>query len=97
MSSTEHVKDLIEEANSRNSFAKEYEKMTIEQLSHELRDALKFEQETIRKIEEFEKNGMQEDLIKYAKVVCGNTTQREISAIQEVYFEKLDKDYLNGK
>ncbi len=97
MTNPEHVKDLIEEANSRNSYAKEYEKMTIEQLSHELRDALKFEQETIRKIEEFEKKGMQEDLIKYAKVVCGNTTQREISAIQEVYFEKLDKNYLNRK
>ncbi len=97
MSSTEQVKDLINEANSRNPYAKEYEKMTIEQLSRELRDALKFEQETIRKIEEFEKNGIQEDLIKYAKLVCGNTTQREISAIQEVYFEKLDKNYLNVK
>jgi len=97
MSSTEHVKELIEEANSRNPSAKEYDKMTIEQLSQELRNALKFEQETIRKIEEFKKNGMQEDLIKYVKVVCGNTTQREISAIQEVYFEKLDKNYLNVK
>ena len=95
--SIEHIKDLIEKANSRNPHTKEYEKMTIEQLSKELRSALKFEQETIKKIEEFEKNGIQEELIKYAKVVCGNTTQREISAIQEVYFEKLDKNYLNVK
>lgn len=94
--STEHIKDLIEEANSRNSQLKEYEQMSIEQLSKELRDALKFEQKMIKKIEEFQKKGMENDLIKYAKVVCGNTTQREISAIQEVYFEKLDKTYLKN-
>lgn len=97
MSNIEDVKDLIQEANSRHLYSKQYENMTIEQISQELRRALKFEQETIKKIEEFEKNGVQQDILKYAKLVCGNTIQREISEIQEIYFEKLDKNYLKNR
>jgi hypothetical protein len=39
---------------------------------------------------------MQQDLIKYAKMICKNTTEREILKIQEVYLKKIEKEYLKS-
>lgn len=97
MSNVEEIKKIVDEVNSRNSALKQYESMTIEELSAELRDAMKFQRETIKKIDNFEKNGLEDELVKYAKLVCGNTSQREILAIQDVYLEKLDENYLKSK
>ena len=57
---------------------------------------MKFEQESFKKIDEFEKKQQNPDLIKYAKMICRNTTQREITEIQEIYLKKIDKEYLNS-
>ena len=94
---SQEIKEFVESINARDFPAKQYENMTIEELSSELRDMMKFEQEAIKKIEEFENNGFEEDLIKYVKIICGNATQREILAIQEVYLEKIDRNYLGSK
>ena len=53
--------------------------------------------ESMKKIEEFESTQKNQDLAKYAKMICKNTTQREITQIQEIYLEKIDKNYLNSK
>lgn len=37
---------------------------------------------------------MQQDLIKYAKIICKNTADREILKIQEDYLKKIENDYL---
>lgn len=97
MEQTEEIKKIVDEVNSRNSVLKQYKVMTIEELSKELRDAMKFERETNKKIEEFEKKGLEKDIIKYAKFVCGNAAHREILAIQDIYLEKIDSSYLNNK
>jgi len=33
-------------------------------------------------------------LIKYAKIICKNTIEREILKNQEVYLKKIEKEYL---
>ena len=86
---------LIEELNLR--VPKDYQKMNVKQLSVELQEIMKFEQETFQQIEEFEKNGTDQDLISYAKMICKNTTEREIVEIQKIYFEKIDTEYLKSK
>ena len=92
--SVEEIRRLIEEMNLRVS--KDYQKMEIEQLSRELREAMQFEQTTFQRIDELEKNGVEQDLANYAKMICKNTAGREISEIQEIYFKKLDNEYLNS-
>ena len=92
--SVEEIRRLIEEMNLRVS--KDYQKMKIEQLSRELREAMQFEQMTFQRIDELEKNGVEQDLANYAKMICKNTAGREISEIQEIYFKKLDNEYLNS-
>jgi len=92
--SVEEIRRLIEEMNLRVS--KDYQKMEIEQLSRELREAMQFEQMTFQRIDELEKNGVEQDLANYAKMICKNTAGREISEIQEIYFKKLDYEYLNS-
>ena len=82
------IQKLIDEINLRKSNSKDYKKMEIEQISKELRDVMKFEQESFKKIEEFERAQHGSDLAKYAKMVCRNTTEREITEIQEVYLQK---------
>ncbi len=69
----------------------------MKQISQELRDIMKFEQESMKKIEVFENIQNNQDLAKYAKMICKNTTQREITQIQEIYLEKIDENYLNSK
>ena len=91
----EAVQQIIEEVNLR--VVKNYKKMSITQLSSELREAMEFERETFLKIEELEKRGTENELIHYAKVICKNTTGREISEIQEAYLAKIDTEYLNSK
>jgi len=95
MQESDEIQKLIDEISFRKSNSKDYKKMTMEQISQELRDIMKFEQESMRKIEEFENIQKNQDLAKYAKMICKNTTQREITQIQEIYLEKIDKNYLN--
>jgi len=97
MQESDEIEKLIDEVSFRKSNSKDYKKMTMEQISQELRDIMKFEQESMKKIEEFENIQKNQDLAKYAKIICKNTTQREITQIQEIYLEKIDKNYLNSK
>ena len=97
MQESDEIEKLIDEVSFRKSNSKDYKKMTMEQISQELRDIMKFEQESMEKIEEFENIQKNQDLAKYAKIICKNTTQREITQIQEIYLEKIDKNYLNSK
>ena len=90
----EAVQKIIEEVNLRA--IKDYNKMNITQLSGELRDAMEFEREIFQKIEDLENQGAENELIHYARVVCKNTTSREISEIQEVYLTRIDKEYLGS-
>lgn len=94
MEEIEKIQNLVEEINTRGS--KEYQVMGIEELSAEIKATIRFQQESFQKIEEFEKNGMQKDLIKYAKMICKNITEREILKIQEVYLKKIENEYLKS-
>jgi hypothetical protein len=91
--SVEEIRKLIEELNLRVS--RDYQKMNAIQLSGELREVMEFERQTFQKIEELEVKGTEKDLTTYAKMVCKNTTEREIAEIQEVYLKKIDEEYLN--
>ena len=95
MNTTENIKKLIDEINSRKS--KNYEQMKIEQISKELHKTMEFEQNVLKKIETFEKEHQDPDLIKYAKMICRNTIERETALIQETYLKKIDSKYLNSK
>jgi phosphomevalonate kinase len=92
--SVEEIRRLIEEMNLRVS--KDYQKINIEQLSRELREAMQFERQTFQRIDELEKNGVEQDLANYARMICKNTAGREIVKIQENYFKKIDNEYLNS-
>jgi glutamyl-tRNA reductase len=92
--SVEEIRRLIEEMNLR--VTKDYQKMKIEQLSRELREAMQFESQTFQRIDELEKNGAEQDLANYARMICKNTAEREIVEIQENYFKKIDSEYLNS-
>ena len=96
MEEIEEIQNLIDNVNMRDSNSKEYQKMKIEELSAEIRDVIKFQQESLQMIEEFEVKGVQQDLIKYAKMICKNTTEREILKIQEVYLKKIENEYLKS-
>ena len=91
----EKIKKLIEEINLRKP--KNYEKMKIEQISEELHNIMKFEQNILKKINIFEKEYEDSDLIKYLKIICKNTIERETILIQEIYLKKIDSQYLNSK
>jgi len=58
---------------------------------------MRFEQESLKKIEEFEKMQKNQDVTNYLKMISINTTQREITEIQEIYLKKIDSEYLNSK
>jgi glutamyl-tRNA reductase len=92
--SVEEIRRLIEEMNLRVS--KDYQKINIEQLSRELREAMQFERQTFQRIDELEKNGVEQDLANYARMICKNIVGREIVEIQENYFKKIDNEYLNS-
>lgn len=93
MEETEKVQEILDEINQRKQ--KNYHRMEIEEISQELRNVMQFEQKISQRVEELEKKGIKSDLTKYAKMVCRNTTEREISEIQEIYLAKIDKMYLN--
>ena len=97
MQDSDEIQKLIDEISFRKSNSRDYEKMSIEKVSQELKDVMKFEQDSFKKIEEFEKIENNQDLIKYAKMICKNTIQREITQIQEIYLKKIDREYLNKK
>jgi len=96
MEEIEEIQNFVERINARSSNPKEYQKMKIEELSAEIREAIKFQQESFQRIEEFEVKRGQQDLIKYAKMICKNTIEREILKIQEIYLEKIEKEYLKS-
>ncbi|CAD6522270.1 conserved hypothetical protein [metagenome] len=97
MEEIEEIQELIEKINTRDYKSKEYQEMRIEELSAELRDAMKFQQESYQRIEELKEKGVKEDLIKYAKTICGNSVEREIIKIQDVYLEKIENEYIKSK
>jgi len=89
------ISKLIEELHLR--VPKDFKKMDIPQISDELRKTMEFERQTFQKIEELEENGVKQDLVQYAKIICKNTIQREITQIQEIYLKKIGSEYLNSK
>jgi 3-dehydroquinate dehydratase len=89
------IKKLIEEINLREP--KNYGQMKIEEVSKELHNTMEFEQNVLKKINSFENNHQDVDLIKYAKMICRNVIERETSLIQETYLKKIDAQYLNSK
>jgi hypothetical protein len=97
MSELDEIQKLIDEVNFRKSNSKNFEKMNAIEISKEFKKIMEFEQESFKKIEEFEKTQKNVDLIKYAKMICRNTSGREISQIQEIYLKKIDEEYLNSK
>ena len=96
MEEMEEIQNFIDMINTRDSNSKEYQKMKIEELSAEIREAIKFQHELFQRIEEFEVKGIQHDLVKYAKMICKNTIEREILKIQEVYLKKIENEYLKS-
>jgi len=97
MEEIEEIQKLIDKVNTRESNSKEYQEMKIEELSAEIKDVIKFQQESLQMIEEFEIKGVEQDLIKYAKIICKNNTERKILKIQEVYLKKIENEYLKSK
>jgi hypothetical protein len=91
----EDIKKLIEEINLRKP--KNYEEMEIEEISKQLHSIMEFEQSILKKVNLFKNNHQDEDLIKYLKMICRNTVERETSLIQEAYLRKIDSQYLNSK
>ena len=91
----EEVRKLIEELHLR--VPKDFQNMDTNQLSKELRSVMEFERQTFERIENLDKNGTEQDLIKYAKMICKNITEKEITDIQEIYLKKIDSEYLNSK
>ena len=94
MEVTDEIQELIDEVSFRKSDSKDYERMKIEEISKEFREIMKFQQESFRKIEEFEKTNQNKvEITEYIKLLCNNTFQREIMQIQEVYLKKIDAKY----
>ena len=90
----ENIKELIEEINSRKP--KDYEKMSIKEVSDELHKVMEFEQMIVKKIKLFEDEHQEPDLIKYAKMIYKKIIERETILIQETYLKKIDSQYLNS-
>ena len=89
----ENIKELIKEINSRKP--KDYEKMSIKEVSNELHKVMEFEQMIVKKIKLFEDDHQEPDLIEYAKMIYKKIIERETSLIQETYLKKIDSQYLN--
>ena len=93
----DEIEKIIDEISFRKSKSKDYEKMQVEEISKELHDIMRFEQESLKKIEEFEKMQKNQDVVDYLKMISKNTTHREITEIQEIYLKKIDNEYINSK
>jgi len=88
MKEIEKIQNFVDIINTRDSNSKEYQKMKIEELSVEIREAIKFQQESFQSIEEFEVKVEHYDFIKYVKMICKNTIEREMLKIQKIYLIK---------
>lgn len=91
----DEIEKIIDEISFRKSKSKNYEEMKVEEISKELQNIMKFEQDSLKKIEEFEKIQKNQDIVNYLKMISKNTTQREITEIQEIYLKKIDSEFLN--
>jgi len=94
MEESDEIQKLIDEISFRKTDTKNYEQMKAEEISKELRNIMKFEQEAYKKIEEFRKSHENQDVAEYAKIISRNTTEREIAELQETYLKKIDEEYL---
>lgn len=92
----QEIQKLIDDINSRATNVKDYEEMGIEEIGKRLRDAMKFEQDTLKKIEEYEETSKNHDLLKYARIISRNVAGQEIIQIQKIYLEKIREQYING-
>lgn len=97
MDGLEEILDLITQTQLRQSDMTKFKTMSIEELSQRLREAITYEQEISEELEKFEKKGASKDVIDYAKFVCKNSTQKQISAIQDAYLKELDRRYLRQR
>ena len=93
----DEIQKLIDEISFRKTRSRDYAKMKAEEISKEIKNIMKFEQESLKKIEKFEKTQKNSDLAQYAKMICRNTVRREITSIQEIYLKKIDEEYLKSK
>ena len=93
----DEIQKLIDEISFRKTQSRNFTNMKAEEISKELKNIMKFEQDSLKKIEEFEKTQKNSELAEYAKMICRNTVQREISSIQEIYLKKIDEEYLKSK
>jgi flagellar motor component MotA len=91
---TNEIEKIIDEISFIKTKSKNYEDMDVEEISNELRLIMEFEQKAVKKIEEFEQKSKDKDFVEYLKMISKNTTQREISKIQEIYLHKIDEKYL---
>ena len=91
----ESIKKLIEEVNLRKP--KDYKQMKIEEISKELHNVMRFEQNILEKINQCENDHQESDLIKYARMICREIVERETILIQETYLKRIDSQYLNLK
>ena len=94
MTETNEIEKIIDEISFIKTKSKNYEDMEVEEISNELRLIMEFEQKAVKKIEEFEQKSKDKDFVEYLKMISKNTTQREISKIQEIYLQKIDEKYL---
>lgn len=94
MTETNEIEKIIDEISFIKTKSKNYEDMEVEEISNELRLIMEFEQKAVKKIEEFEQKSKDKDFVEYLKMISKNTTQREISKIQEIYLHKIDEKYL---
>ena len=97
MEESDEILKLIGEINIRKINPKDYTKMKAGEISIEFKNIMKFEQESFKKIDEFKNIGKNKDLIQYAKMICKNTTGREIAHIQEIYLKKIDEEFPSSK
>ena len=93
----DEIQKLIDEISFRKTQSRDYTSMKAVEISKELKSIMKFEQDSLKKIEEFEKTQKNSDLAEYAKMICRNTIHREITSIQEIYLKKIDSEYLKSK
>ena len=97
MEEPDEIEELINEITFRKSNSKDYQNMRASEISKEFKEIMRYEQESFKRIEEFEKTQQNSELIEYARILCSNTIAREISDIQEVYLKKIDEEYLDSK
>lgn len=97
MEKSDEIEKIIDQISFRKSKSEDYDIMEIDEISKELQDIMKFERESLEKIEDFGKIQKNQDLTDYLKMISRNIMQREITQIQEIYLKKIDEQYLNLK